>query len=66
MFVGIGLEHSVANMFLLPLGIVSGADVSVAETVVKNFIPVTIGNAIAGAIIVAAGYSYQFGKLGGN
>jgi len=63
-FVAIGLEHSVANMFLLPLGILGGADVSLMDAVVKNLIPVTIGNAIAGAIVVGAGYSYAFGKLG--
>ena len=65
-FVSIGLEHSVANMFLLPLGILAGADVTFYQAFVKNLVPVTIGNAIAGALIVGAGYSYAFGKLGGN
>jgi len=64
MFVAIGLEHSVANMFLLPLGLLGGAKLSIADTIVKNMIPATIGNAIAGAVVVAAGYSFQFGKLG--
>jgi len=63
-FVAIGLEHSVANMFLLPLGLLGGAEVSFMDAIVKNLIPVTIGNAIAGAVIVAAGYSYAFGALG--
>ena len=65
-FVAIGLEHSVANMFLLPLGLLGGAEKSVRDVLVKNLLPVTIGNAIAGAFIVAAGYSYQFGHLGGH
>jgi hypothetical protein len=60
----VGLEHVVANMFLLPLGLLGGADLSIADTIVKNFVPTTIGNAIAGAVVVAASYSYQFGKLG--
>ena len=60
----IGLEHSVANMFLIPIGLLSGAKLSVFETIIKNFIPATLGNAIAGALVVAASYSYQFGKLG--
>ena len=63
-FVAIGLEHSVANMFLLPLGLLGGADMSLTDVIVKNLVPVTLGNAIAGALVVAAGYSYQFGKLG--
>jgi len=63
-FVAIGLEHSVANLFLLPLGLLGGAELSVMDIIFKNLIPVTLGNAIAGAIVVAAGYSYAFGKLG--
>jgi len=63
-FVAIGFEHSVANMYLLPLGMMAGADLSLGQALVKNMIPVTIGNAIAGAVVVAAGYSFAFGKLG--
>jgi len=63
-FVAIGFEHSVANLYLLPLGMLAKAKISIFDVVFKNLIPATIGNAIAGALIVAAGYSYQFGKLG--
>jgi formate/nitrite transporter len=63
-FVTIGLEHSVANMFLLPAGVLSGADYTIAKTFLKNLLPVTFGNAIAGVVLVAAGYSYAFGALG--
>merc|ERR1712066_867702 len=58
------MEHSVANMFLLPAGILSGAPITVAKMVMKNWIPVAIGNAIAGSVCVAASYSYAFGSLG--
>jgi formate/nitrite transporter len=64
-FVGIGLEHSVANLFILPLALMLGANISLKTMIVKNLIPVIIGNAIAGSLIVAASYSYQFGRLGG-
>jgi len=63
-FVAMGMEHSVANMFLLPAGILSGAPITIAKMVVRNWIPVAIGNAIAGAVCVAASYSYAFGALG--
>ena len=66
-FVSIGFEHSVANMFLLPAGLLAAkgaVGVSVLKALVRNLIPVTIGNAIAGAGIVGAGMSWQFGKLG--
>ena len=40
----VGLEHSVANMFLIPLGILRGAGVSVSDFLLKNLLPVTLGN----------------------
>ena len=49
-----------------PLGLLGGAELSLMDVIFKNLLPVTLGNAIAGGIIVAAGYSYAFGKLGGN
>uniref|UniRef100_A0A7R9VSH7 Formate/nitrite transporter n=1 Tax=Pseudictyota dubia TaxID=2749911 RepID=A0A7R9VSH7_9STRA len=64
-FVGIGLEHSIANLFVLPLALMVGAPLTLGTVITKNLIPVVIGNGIAGALIVAASYSYQFGRLGG-
>ena len=46
-FVARGLEHSVANMFFLPMGMFCGADVGVAD-IAGNLVPVIAGNA-AGA-----------------
>lgn len=64
MFVSIGLEHSVANMFFLPFGKLAGADITVLQILTKNLIIVTLGNLIGGGLILAAGMSYQFGALG--
>jgi len=63
-FVAIGFEHIPANMYMIPLGLLAGADVTVWEVIWKNFIPTTLGNIFAGSIIVACGYSYSFGALG--
>ena len=63
-FVIIGFEHSIANMFLIPAGLLAGAPVTVMKTISKNFVPVTIGNIIAGALLIGGGFSWQFGKLG--
>ena len=52
-FVTLGYEHSIANMFFIPLGMMQGADVSVMSFVVDNLIPATIGNIIGGAVFVA-------------
>lgn len=64
-FVGIGLEHSVANLFILPCALLlGGSGLGLADVVFKNLVPVLLGNFIAGAFIVAGSYSYQFGAIG--
>jgi formate/nitrite transporter len=64
-FVAIGLEHSVANLFVLPAAMLLKAPISLV-VVMSNLIPVVLGNAVAGALVVAGSYSYQFGRLGGG
>jgi len=61
-FVSMGLDHSVANMFIIPLGMMMGAEVTVGEFVAKNLIPVTLGNIVGGAGFVAMAYGSAFGK----
>jgi formate/nitrite transporter len=62
-FVCIGFEHSVANMFFIPLGLFLGAKgVTWSTIIVGNLIPVTIGNIIGGAIFVACIYWYTYLK----
>eukprot|EP00210_Caulerpa_lentillifera_P003822 g3650.t1 len=63
-FVAMGFEHSVANMFLIPFGIFSGASVSFHEFLLRNLVPVTLGNILGGAVLVATFGSIMFGKLG--
>ncbi|KAI3618671.1 formate nitrite [Moniliophthora roreri] len=50
-FVACGFDHVVANMFSIPLGIMFGADLTVAEYIRKSFIASYIGN-IVGALLV--------------
>lgn len=61
LFVLCGFEHSVANMFYIPAGMLQGAFTnaiipSIDDYLFRNLLPVTIGNIIGGAIIVAGGY----------
>eukprot|EP00527_Entomoneis_sp_CCMP2396_P009820 CAMPEP_0198136574 /NCGR_PEP_ID=MMETSP1443-20131203/218_1 /TAXON_ID=186043 /ORGANISM="Entomoneis sp., Strain CCMP2396" /LENGTH=364 /DNA_ID=CAMNT_0043797821 /DNA_START=33 /DNA_END=1127 /DNA_ORIENTATION=- len=65
-FVAIGLEHSVANLFIMPAAMLLKANLTWGNIMFRNVIPVLLGNAVAGAFVVAASYSYQFGRLGGN
>lgn len=69
-FVAAGLEHSVANMYFIPLGLMiksldpvfsisSGVDVArltLGSFLFNNLLPVTIGNIIGGAVLVALVY----------
>lgn len=51
-FVLLGMEHSVANMFYFPLAMLSGADVTAAGCLLRNLLPVTLGN-IAGGMLLS-------------
>ena len=55
LFVITGFEHCVANMFVLPMGYLLGANISFGE-ILHNLIPVTIGNILGGMIVTAAYY----------
>ena len=54
-FVALGFEHSIANFYLLPIGILSGARIGILD-LLANLVPVTLGNIIGGAGGVAAIY----------
>src|SRR5689334_7070788 len=43
-----GFEHSVVNMFIIPTGMMLGANVTVADWWLWNQIPVTLGNLVGG------------------
>lgn len=63
-FVALGLEHSIANLFIIPLGMLLGAPVTVKDFLLGNLLPVTLGNIVAGVFAVAATNSFLFGSLG--
>ena len=58
-FVALGLEHSIANMFLLPLGLLAGAEGS-AALAAQNIAIATAGNILGGAGGVALAYRFAF------
>ena len=60
MFVFCGFEHSIANMFFLPLAQLHGAELSTSVIWIKNLLPVTLGNIIGGAGIVSMVYYYVY------
>jgi formate/nitrite transporter len=54
-FVALGFEHSVANMYLIPAGMVAAGEADIAGFV-ANLVPVTLGNIVGGGVFVALVY----------
>ena len=63
-FVAMGAEHSIANMFMIPLGIALGSTASASGFLFSNLLPVTLGNIIGGAVCCACVFSLNYGALG--
>ena len=70
-FMGCGFEHSVANMYFLPLGLVNlaagagapGSDATLnLAGVLSNLSAVTLGNIVGGALLVGASYWIAYGR----
>ena len=71
-FVAAGFEHSIANMYLLPLAMLvqSGADAAPAGAVLTlhgiaaNLAFVTAGNLLGGSVLVGLTYHFIYGRQG--
>ncbi|MDO4176435.1 MAG: formate/nitrite transporter family protein [Bacillota bacterium] len=76
LFIVCGFEHSIANMYFIPAGMMAagndayigllGLDTSsltVFNFVVRNLLPVTIGNILGGSLFVGATYWLTYRKL---
>ena len=76
LFVISGFEHSMANMYFIPAGIAAAADSGLAQLsvcdvsvltvgnfLVKNLLPVTLGNILGGGLFVGMVYWFTGRKL---
>jgi len=70
-FVASGFEHSVANMYFIPMGLLLKAELGLtvpgltwSSFFISNLIPVTLGNIIGGTVFV--GFAYWFAYLKGT
>jgi formate/nitrite transporter len=66
-FVAAGFEHSVANMYFMPLGIllrdssqVANADLLTWAGFISSLVPVTLGNIFGGGVMVALVYYFVY------
>lgn len=55
-FVALGFEHSIANVYLIPVGYLAGADEVTWGGFLANMTPVTLGNVVGGSVFVALVY----------
>ena len=55
-FVALGFEHSVANMYFIPLASMAGNDSVTIAALARNLVPVTLGNIVGGGGFVALFY----------
>ena len=55
-FVEIGFDHSIANMYFIPLGMWNGADISAVRLLFLNLLPATLGNMVGGGIMMGLVY----------
>jgi len=62
LFVTLGYEHSIANMFFIPAAIYSGANILWSDFILHNLIPATLGNLIGGAVLVGCVYWYLYSR----
>ncbi len=64
-FVACGFEHCVANMYFIPLGMLLAPpeDPVPMVGVLRNLIPVTLGNLVGGAGLVGLVYHFVYGRL---
>jgi formate/nitrite transporter len=58
-FVAMGFEHSVANMYFIPAGMLAGKGPDITGFI-SNLVPVTLGNIVGGGLLVALVYWFIY------
>jgi formate/nitrite transporter len=61
-FFALGYEHAVVNMFVIPAGMLFGANVSLASWWLDNQLIVTLGNIVGGLLFTGMAIYYTHGK----
>lgn len=59
-FVALAMDHCIANMFFIPMGIWNGAPLTVGYYIWKSLIPTTLGNIVGGGLFVGGIYWYLY------
>ena len=63
-FVAAGFEHSIANMYFVPMGMLlsgeASGDLTWSGFLLGNLLPVTLGNAAGGSVMVGLAYWFIY------
>lgn len=59
-FVAAGLEHSIANMYFVPMGMLLDSSLTWRAFVLDNLLPVTLGNIVGGSLMVGLVYWFIY------
>lgn len=62
-FVALGFEHSIANMYLIPIGMLHQSGTIDVVALIANLLPVTAGNIVGGGALVALVYWLVYLRL---
>ncbi len=58
-----GFGHCIANQFLIPVGMMYGADITISHLLFKALLPATLGNIVGGGLLMGAVYWYVFDSM---
>ncbi len=61
-FFGLGYEHSIVNMFVIPAGMFCGANIRIEMWWLWNQIPSTLGNIVGGAFCTGLAIAWFYGQ----
>ena len=61
-FFGLGYEHAIVNMFVIPAGMWLGADITIADWWLWNGLPVIVGNLLGGMLFTGFMLYWSYGK----
>jgi formate transporter len=65
-FVIMGFDHVIANQFLISMGMMFGADITITHLLFRALLPATLGNIVGGGVCVGAVYWYVFDSMGSS
>jgi formate/nitrite transporter len=61
-FFGLGYEHSIVNMFLIPAAMLVGAPIGLVDWWAWNQIPATLGNIVGGMVLTGLALTWSFAR----